>query len=182
MTPERLQELIDERGAVWTSINGGYWFKLNPKQYKIVVTDKHPYYDDGTVLLCYKKFKEPSGYDIDYELTDLREDINRALWERDVTAEQVVKFNPPMWEDIEKGYDFYFNSKEYSDTSSMPCGLFSVVKGKIVDSREKPSYDNCILVRNISHYPNIITFYASATKENYIKACEIVGDLFKGEK
>lgn len=162
MTPERLQELIDKCGAVWTSINGGYWFKLNPKQYKIVVTDKHPYYDDGTVLLCYKKFEEPSGYDIDYELTDLREDIDRAKWERDMTAEQVVKFNPPMWEDIKEYYQFDWLDKN-----------FDMFYFEVIDERD------LILVGKING-ENL--FEGKATEKDYIKACKIVINLLKGDE
>lgn len=162
MTPERLQELIDKRGAVWTSISGGYWFKLNPKQYKIVVTDKHPYYDDGTVLLCYKKFEEPSGYDIDYELTDLREDVDRAKWERDMTAEQVVKFTPPMWEDIKEYYQFDWLGKN-----------FDMFYFEVTDERD------LILVGKING-ENL--FEGKATEKDYIKACKIVMNLLKGGK
>lgn len=173
MTQERLQELIDKCGAVWTSISGGYWFKLNPKQYKIVVTDKHPYYDDGTVLLCYKKFEEPSGYDIDYELTDLREDVDRALWERDMTAEQVVKFTPPMWEDIKGTYGFKFIKYENGNYNTYE---FELVK-KLDD---KAKYGGWIFIwrtgcKDVYHK-------STPTKKDYIKACKIVMNLLKGDK
>lgn len=106
--------------------------------------------------------------------TEAEKELERQIWKEKVTAERTERFEPPMWEDIEDNYEFYFTCQDYKSKSSNPCGMFVVNK--------KGTLKNYILVRNVSHYPNIFTFDEPATKENYERACEIVRDLFGGEK
>lgn len=160
ITRERLEELIKQSGTIW--YDGHFEIKLNPKQFSIAE-------QFGTTVLWYQKEDEPSD-EWSWELEVLREDVDRAEWEYKMTAERTERFEPPMWEDIEDKYEFYFTCQDYKSKSSNPCGMFVVNK--------KGTLKNYILVRNVSHYPNIFTFDEPATKENYIKACEIVRDLF----
>ena len=85
--------------------------------------------------------------------------MNKKDWRNKMTAERTERFDPPMWEDIEDYYCFNFVVDN--------CHRCFVVKK---DNWITIDGDGCI---------NIFEKYASGvTKENYIKACEIVRDLF----
>lgn len=76
-------------------------------------------------------------------------------------VQRIERFDPPMWEDIkvEDGYEFKFigaNNEYYA---------FRVIK-------------NTYTVICVDDFENI--FEEVSTKENYIKACEIVRNLFLG--
>ena len=96
----------------------------------------------------------------------MREDVDRAKWERDMTAERTERFEPPMWDEIEDySYRFVWQ-KQFI--------LLDIHKDD--DDESDMSY---IHIYNFTD--NGYIFYKigdDATKENYIKACEIVRDLF----
>lgn len=94
-----------------------------------------------------------------HDLYALFETKDHADWHRKMSAERIERFEPPMWEDIkvEDGYEFKFfdaNNEYYA---------FKVIK-------------NTYTVICVDDFKNI--FEEVSTKENYIKACEIVRDLF----
>ena len=93
-------------------------------------------------------------------LSNLWETKELAEWHDKTYAERTELFEPPMWEDIENVYEFLFISKNGN-----------------VDklSVEKKGYKSKIYIMSCQ-------YIKPATKENYEKACEIVRDLFKGEK
>lgn len=151
--PKRLEELIKQGGKIW--YEGHFEIELNPEQYSI----REAF---GTTLLWYQPKDEPSGYDWSWELDVLREDVDRAKWEYDMYTARIERFEPPMWEDIERYYDYIF----VLDNIQV---IFAVEKQNSI------TVQSCI--------DNYFEKYASdVTKENYEKACEIVRDLFKGEK
>ena len=86
-----------------------------------------------------------------------------AEWHHKTYAERTERFEPPMWEEIEDEYKLGF-----------------------VEQPDKPIYFyvgkkiNVIFIRDV--YEDELIEVFDATKENYIKACEMVRDLFKGEK
>lgn len=156
MTKERLEELIKQKATIWDNADH-FEIKLNPEQYSITELF-------GETVLWYQPKDEPSGYDWSWELGVLREDVNRAKWEHDMYAERTERFEPPMWEEFEKGYDFYFYIKDtpyaFHVNKDLQCIEFS---------------------RDFMH--NIFMKKGDeANKENYEKACGIVRNLFKGEK
>lgn len=153
ITAERLEELIKQGGTVWFGKH--FEIKLNPKQFSIAE-------QFGETVLYYQKEDEPSGYDWSWELGVLREDVDRAKWEHDMFTERTERFEPPMWEEIERYYRFVFvnNLGSYSDYYT-----FDV-------SKDRPD-SFAITVDNGG-----FIFNGEPTKENYIKACEIVRDLF----
>lgn len=169
ITKERLEELIKQGATIWSDTlwyTGKIYLTNNDTDEYQIVKD----IDNDYVYLNHHKKGTDHIYDGGWCLEDLREDVDRAEWEYKTTAERTERFEPPMWEDIEDKYEFYFTCQDYKSKSSDPCGMFVVNK--------KGTLKNYILVRNVSHYPNIFTFDEPATKENYIKACEIVRDLF----
>lgn len=85
-------------------------------------------------------------------------------WAKKMHATRTERFEPPMWEEIEKKYDFYFYIKDTSYN-------FHVNKDLRRIEFSKDFIGTIFLFRS-----------KEFTKENYEKACEIVRDLFKGEK
>ena len=79
-----------------------------------------------------------------------------------ITAERTERFEPPMWEDIKDGYMFGFVNMEKHFGKTI---TFFVNKN-----------GGFILIEKTGEKEPI--WYKPATKENYIKACEIVRDLF----
>lgn len=155
---ERLEELIKQQATIYDT------------KTTMVMLDRHSrVYQDCLIL------GHPINGKRTFHLRDLFETEEQAEWARKTIIEYTERFEPPMWEDIEDKYEFYFTCQDYKSKSSNPCGMFVVNK--------KGTLKNYILVRNVSHYPNIFTFDEPATKENYIKACGIVRDLFsRGNK
>ena len=91
--------------------------------------------------------------------------LQRIKWEQKMTAKRIERFEPPMWEDIgEDQYDFKFFINNV-------CYSFTVSRYLWGHLRE-------IVIKKDSR----ILFDKPATKENYIKACEIVRDLFSTSK
>ena len=99
------------------------------------------------------------------DVKDLFETKEQAEWHTKTYTARFERFEPPMWEEIEDEYSFDFdcftNQRRYG---------FRVIKH--FDQIYIFKYNSC------ADY----AFNDFATKENYEKACEIVRDLFKGEK
>lgn len=96
------------------------------------------------------------------DLNELFETKDKAEWALKTTAERIERFEPPMWEDIDNFYKYIF----ISDNGKMYCSF--------VVNKE---YAFIAIDKDLCDY-----YRVEATKENYIKACEIVRDLFnKGE-
>lgn len=87
-------------------------------------------------------------------------------WHCKTYADRIERFEPPMWEDIEDYFFIFVNQTK----DEYILWKFEVIKGKHANS--------CISIWNDKYE----LYVADATKENYEKACEIVRDLFKGEK
>lgn len=156
MTRERLKKLIKQEKTVYevNKICGGFE--------KIELSSSNYISVGGRYL--FNKHKVGAVYC----LNNLYETKERAAWALKTVAERTERFEPPMWEDIENCFEFSFkvnhlhNGYEYS---------FFVTK------------DCEILIRENVKMQSLFEAYAKdATKENYEKACEIVRDLFKGEK
>lgn len=119
------------------------------------------------------------------QIERLYETREQAEWHCKIDAARTEQFEPPMWEEIKDTYEFHFTCQNYThkrtdgiiETVYTPqCFMFYVHKS------EQPNY-NRVMIRNYRIYAvNIEVFDEPATKENYEKACEMVRDLFKGEK
>ncbi|MBO7714598.1 MAG: hypothetical protein J6S85_13565 [Methanobrevibacter sp.] len=99
-------------------------------------------------------------------LSNLWETKEQAEWHNKTYAERTERFEPPMWEEIKDKYSFAF----------MGC------KNCVVRFIVFKNYNslNHIIVYSCLYDEDI--YYDISTKETYEKACEIVRDLFKGEK
>lgn len=86
----------------------------------------------------------------------------KAEWHCKMNAERTERFEPPMWEDIKEYYQFCWVNES-----------FDLFYFEVTDDRDT------ILVGKVNG-KNL--FEGKATKENYEKACEIVRDLFGGER
>ena len=85
----------------------------------------------------------------------------QAEWAEKMYTERTERFEPPMWEDIgEDQYVFKFFINNVCYTFTVSRYLWGHQREIVIEK------DSCIL------------FDKPATKENYIKACEIVRDLF----
>lgn len=149
ITAERLEELMKQGATIWYGRNRwGYPIKLDTKHFVIV---------NGTLRYHKNKMLIGDGY----ESKDLREDVDRGKWEKQMFISRTERFEPPMWEDIK--VDFIFR--------------FVNVNRHIVEFRVfKCSPLNYIVISE--QYVRRDLFKKKATKENYEKACEIVRDLF----
>ena len=165
ITTERLEELIKQGATIWSDAS---WYKgkihlinNDTDEYQVIMPN---HIDDEYVYLNHHKKGTEHIYDGDWCLEDLREDADRAEWEYKMTAERTDRFDPPMWEDMQKilqqepYYNFVFvkNNRVYEFVVSDKLGV--------------RNYD-CI---DLDKY----LFFGNSTKENYTKACEIVRDLF----
>ena len=110
------------------------------------------------------KINKMPNFEIDHwELNEIFETKKQAEWHRKTTAERTERFAPPMWEDIKDYYEFVWLDTNFDDY---------IIK---VDKER-----NKIVVGKMFNEP---LFEEPATKKNYIKACEIVRDLFnKGDE
>ncbi len=148
ITAERLIELIKQGATVYRCYSNGYIAEIYLNVENFVVAKDCP-------LLI--ETEEDRALESHY-LNNLFETKERAEWHRKMTAERTERFEPPMWEDIEDYYVF-----EFFDKNSI---------GRV----------NRLSVEKRGNHPRVyimsLDYIKPATKENYIKACEIVRDLF----
>lgn len=152
ITRERLEELIKQGALIYlvSSIdNEVYSMQLNS------------YFTINSRCLV-----DEGGYW--YKLDELFETKDRAEWALKTTTERTERFEPPMWEDIENYYRFVFVNYENGYLEEYSFELLKEQDDKAKDG----GYISIWTVDNDIYYRN------TATKENYIKACEIVRDLF----
>ena len=161
MTKERLEELIKQQATIWSNT---IWY--HGKIYLINSSiDEYRIIEDNfdNVYLSHHTKGTDDCYDGQWALEELREDVDCAEWEYKMHAERTERFEPPMWEDIEYKYSFDF-----------------LVNQRLYGFRVNKDNDQICIFKYNSIVGDI--FNKFATKENYEKACEMVRDLFKGEK
>lgn len=154
MTKERLEELIKQGAMIYAYEKNKF---NNPCSVNLAIGDWNV--SKTRQVLNLNDIKV-------YELKDLFETIDHYYWQRKVYAERTERFEPPMWEEIKDKYSFGFMNCKNSVVR------FSVFK--------KYNSLNHIVVYSCDY--DDYTYRDISTKENYEKACEIVRDLFKGEK
>lgn len=161
ITKERLEELIEQGATIWSNT---MWYhgkidliNSDTDEYRIVEDNF------GNIYLSHHRKGTDDCYDGQWDLEELREDVDCAEWEYKMPAERTERFEPPMWEDIDKSYRFKFTWRDL-------CIRFVVLK--FVNIIKIEDDDEC----------GEVYFNEPATEENYVKACEMVRDLFKGEK
>jgi len=158
ITAERLKELIKQGGTAWVITD----HKVEPILLKENKGNKVCIVSGDTLYHAYFTANNycPDGWwDRDYySFDELFETRDRAEWHCKMTAERTERFEPPMWEDIKNYYVF-----EFFDKNSI---------GRV----------NRLSVEKRGNHPRVyimsLDYIKPATKENYIKACEIVRDLF----
>lgn len=152
MTKERLEELIKQEALVYTPTS-----PIRLHKDDRVCSDKE--------ILGMKQqgFYLVNNYRC-FPLNKIYETKEQVEWRNKTYTERIERFEPPMWEDIDRKYQFKFMWKDL-------IIRFSVLK-----------YVNIIRIEDDDDECKETYFDKPATKENYEKACEIVRDLFKGEK
>lgn len=153
ITAERLEELIKQGGLIYA-----IWFFNH--EIEAVNIGKHKRWEvyDGRLYSYYLNGQD----DEEYDCNDLFETLEQAEWALETKTARIERFEPPMWEDIEVVYTFDFITKGLHLRFAMDKHLDVIVVYKLFNGLEKDS----------------TIFDEHATKENYIKACEIVRDLF----
>ena len=152
MTEERLKELIKQGGWIWI-LDKGCRFGLQ-------VDDKF-FVKDNFLR---------SGLGTKYaKLNDIFETKEQAEWALKTVTERTERFEPPMWEDLSE-FKFNFLTKNEN-------GIYEEMRFLAI----KHENFNEIILRN-EFLEDYIIYDIHATKENYIKACEMVRDLFKEGK
>lgn len=158
MTIEQLEELIKQKATIYIvyfNLNKVFEEELNECSWSV---DKQ----GNLVEHCLD-----SSYN--YESYRLFETKEQAEWALKTVAERTERFEPPMWEEIEKRKDDYlFRFAVNNEIIS-----FVVMIDEDIDLTD-------IMIYNASIGKNI--FWKALTKENYEKACEIVRDLFKEDR
>jgi len=159
ITAERLEELIKQGGKAW-GYNDESVFDLPLKNTK----DRIVAIPANSLIVDWYAGKDKGWFTAYYDPNKLCETKEQAEWHLKNDAERTERFEPPMWEDMQKilqqepYYNFVFvkNNRIYEFVVSDKLGV--------------RNYD-CI---DVDKY----LFFGNSTKENYIKACEIVRDLF----
>ena len=158
ITRERLQELIKQGATCYRCYSNGYIAEIYLNVENFVIAKDCP-------LLI--ETEEDRALESHY-LNNLFETKERAEWHCKMTAERTERFEPPMWEDIENYYRFVFVNYENGYWEEYSFELLKEQDDKAKDG----GYISIWIVDNDIYYRN------TATKENYIKACEIVRDFF----
>ena len=158
ITTERLEELIKQGTTIWRK--GFFWRKsFIDKIFPLKL-------DERNSCISMPDMRLWVGGDC-FDINTLFETKDRAEWALKTTAEHTERFEPPMWEDIKDRYEFDFTND---------CGdyKFNVIKSCMIE----------IIIHRKANEPTYFEWLFEVcddecTKENYIKACEIVRDLFK---
>lgn len=158
MTKERLEELIKQGATVWIDDFGEY--KLDEKHCEICKINDLRGNFLGRYCFWYEYDYNGEKCHSECEFEDIEENVERGKWHWEMDACRTERFEPPMWEEIENYYDFRF-----------------VVNNKCLRLYIRKDVDCIVLFTEDDDR----IFEASATKENYEKACEIVKKMFKGE-
>lgn len=131
---------------------------------------KRKHAEDRIVYTVFDNDEEATALHITYDnelfvacmiLKKVYETKEEAEWYAKTYAERIKRFEPPMWNKIENYYDFRF-----------------IVNNKCLRLYVRKDVDYIIIFTEDDDR----IFEASATKENYKKACELVRDLFKEVK
>lgn len=162
MTKERLEECIKQRATVWIDNFGEY--KLDEKHCEICKINDLRGNFLGRYCFWYEYDYNGEKCHNECEFEDIEENVERGKWHWEMNACRTERFEPPMWEEIEKKYSFYFYIKDTSYNFHVNKDL-----RRIEFSRD---FIGTIFLFRSKEF----------TKENYEKACEIVRDLFKGGK
>lgn len=155
MTKKRLKELIKQGETIYDVGNG------TVRQIDLSEHGVDNYYiaeSDYLALNSRRPYMTVYAWDIEC----LYETKEQAEWALKTVSERTERFEPPMWEDIENTYQFKFVVK-----------YGKVQEFYTFDIRKDLKDDWAITIDNGG-----IIFESEPTKENYIKACEIVRDLF----
>lgn len=162
ITAERLEELIKQGGTAW-GYNDKSVFDLPLKNTK----DRIVAIPANSLIVDWYAGKGKGWFTAYYDPNKLYETKEQAEWVCKMHAERTDRFEPPMWEDIKRFYGFSFYGNVIDELYHREEYRFFVDKLAaitVVDiSKKQPFRD---------------VYSAYATKENYIKACEIVRDLF----
>lgn len=155
ITTERLEELIKQGATIWRK-------RFTDKIFPLKLDERNSCISMPDMCLWV-------GSDC-FDINTLFETKDRAEWALKTTAEHTERFEPPMWEDLQE--DLEVIDYKFAFTINGNCNyLFWVAKDKRGSSIEIRKF-------NVYKVETILFYSDPATKENYIKACEIVRDLF----
>ncbi len=151
MTKERLEELIKQGVTIYCLYIGCNVLKLDLSSGNFEIAKDCP------VLI--ERLED--GVVDSYCLDRLFETKEQCEWFNRIRRIRLERFEPPMWEDIEDYYEFNF-------VNGIEDYCLRVKKNNFIEiCLGADDVDDIFLVYN-----------EYVTKENYEKACEIVGDLF----
>ena len=155
MTKERLEELIKQEALVYTPTS-----PIRLHKNDRVCSDKE-------ILGAKQGFYLVNNFRC-FPLNKIYETEDQVEWRNKTYTERTERFEPPMWEEIKSNYEFNFLTK-----------TGNIYKRILFYVSRNTSSDKIFIKDDFDSY---IIFDTNADKENYIKACEMVRDLFKGEK
>lgn len=149
ITAERLEELIKQGATIYISYFKEFETIKLCEDCEITSQGDLWFFENRMCAFAHKE--------------QLFETKERVEWHCKMTAERTERFEPPMWEDIEKDYEFSFIKDGFLVTLDLKKEKWLTVTSGI-----------CLRFDVLG---------CKVTKENYIKACEIVRDLFnRGNK
>ena len=157
ITAERLEELIKQGATIYCIMNSSKYisdFGLSIGNFTVA--------SDCPIIVEL----EVIGYVHGYGFEQLFETKEQAEWHLKNDAERIERFQPPMWEDLVTPYQFTFILRCKKDSRDMGTYALYVYQSGIMIEED--------IEAHAQHY----LFDKDFTKENYIKACEIVRDLF----
>ena len=153
MTKERLEELIKQEARVYTPTS-----TIRLHKDDRVCSDKEILGIKQGFYLVHRNMWFP--------LNRVYETKEQVEWRNKTYTERTERFEPPMWEDLSYGWwTFDFIAKEGDFVNHYVFRISKLISISIVNETDTQKI-----------------FTSDPTKENYEKACEIVRDLFKGDK
>ena len=155
ISKERLQKLIKQEATIWADDYGEIQLCEKSEVCRVISCEGESYCLSGFIYDC-----EFFPFAVIPE--ELEEDIEKGKWCYEMHASRLERFEPPLWEEIKENTDwrFSFFTRDGRDYYFIVSGVLEYIE---LDSEYSESY------------------YFDFTKEDYIKACTIVRNLFLGE-
>lgn len=160
ISKERLQELIDEKSTIWTDDYGEIQLCDKSEVCRVISCEGESYclsgFIDNGKFLPFAVIPE-----------EMEENVEKGVWQCEMYASRLERFEPPVWEDFLEKKDYVFYQKSHKEVI-IRSGAIMFANGT---TREY------VVVENVFE-----SFYTGdLTKDNYIKACTIARKLFLGE-
>lgn len=160
ISKERLQELIDQKATIWADSYGEIQLCDKSEVCRAISCEGESYCLSGFIY---------NGKFLPFAVIpeEMEENVERGVWQCEMHASRLERFEPPVWEDFLEKNDYIFLSKNHKEMI-IRSGAIGFTNGTTMEY---------VAVEN-----EFERFYTGdLTKENYIKACTIARKLFLGE-